>query len=105
MQMLLCAALRKHCVLLCFGDVADQYSAISCVLCVFVVLGHFGVRFSTGHKSKSVYFTVEMLCFGSARGAPEGGPGAPPGGRSETPKSCESVAFAAYLAQVTKKSL
>ncbi len=45
---------------------------------------------------KSIYFTVEMLCFGSAQGAPEGGMGVPPGGGFGTTKSYKSIVSAVY---------
>ena len=53
---------------------------------------------------KSLCFTAEMLCFGPTQGPPKGGPGAPPGGRFETQKSCKSIVFAVYLAMVNPKS-
>ena len=51
---------------------------------------------------KSLCFTAEMLCFGPTQGPPKGGPGAPPGGRFETRKSCKNIVF--YCVSVNLRS-
>ena len=71
----------------------------------FMCISRFWSVFGPVTNPKSLCFTDEMLCFGPTQGPPKGGPGAPPGGRFETPKSCKSIVFAVYLAMVTPKSL
>ncbi len=90
---------KKHCVLLCFTDFADQYIAMSCVLCVFVVLGRFGVRFLTGHKSQKPLFYCRNVVFWVHPECPRGGSRGAPGRRlwdaKQLQKHCVCCAFSA----------
>ena len=89
-------------VLLCFSELEVGIVTIPYVLFVFLTFGPF---FGPVTNPKSRCFTNKMLCFGPTQGPPKGGPGAPPGGRFETRKSCKNIVFAVYLAMVTPKSI
>ena len=93
---------KKHNVLLCFSEFEVGIAAIPYVLCVFLDFDPFLAR---SQIENSRCFTAKTLCFGPTQGPPKGGPGAPPGGRFETQKSCKSIVFAVYLAMVNPKSL
>ena len=74
-------------------------------MCVLSFLTIFGSVSGPITNAKKLDFTVEMLCFGSAQGCPEGGPGAPPGGRFEIPKRCKSIVFCCVFNAVGTQKL